>query len=290
MLARFNLRAGRADRRGATRLALFVMVGNAVMFLVAGHHLADVSAETNLFTRSFGDVLIDAGMLWIVYLALEPYVRRFWPDGILGWTRLLSGYVRDPRVGRDLLTGCVIGTAFGLLEKSNDIVPSLFGYPVRLPTSRGIDTLAGAAPTLDFIWGASINSIVVAVFLVLGYVVLRLAVRRTSLAIVAAVILLAIVQAPQALTPDSVWWIAAIEQAIIVAAATTMVVRFGLLVTTVALSVVNVTANVPLTFALSHWTATTSNITLAVVIGLTLFGFYASRAGQPLFGKLEVGS
>jgi hypothetical protein len=56
MLARFNLRAGRADRRGATRLALFVMVGNAVMFVVTGHHLADVSAETNLFTRSFGGV------------------------------------------------------------------------------------------------------------------------------------------------------------------------------------------------------------------------------------------
>jgi hypothetical protein len=224
----------------------------------------------------------------IVYLALEPYVRRLWPDGILGWTRLLSGYIRDPRVGRDLLTGCVIGTALGLLEKSNDIVPPLFDYPARLPTSRGIETLAGAAPTLDFIWSASINSIVVAVFLVLGYVVLRLTLRRTSLAVVAAVILLAIVQAPQALTPDTVWWIAAIEQAIIVAAATTMVVRYGLLVTAVALAIVNITANVPLTFALSHWTATTSNITVAAVIGLTLFGFYASRAGQPLFGKLEV--
>jgi hypothetical protein len=26
----------------------------------------------------------------------------------------------------------------------------------------------------------------------------------------------------------------------------------------------------------------------AVVVGLTLFGFYASRAGQPLFGKFDV--
>ena len=44
MLARYNLRAERADRRGATRLALFVMVGYAVMFLITAHHLPDVGA------------------------------------------------------------------------------------------------------------------------------------------------------------------------------------------------------------------------------------------------------
>jgi hypothetical protein len=36
--------------------------------------------------------------------------------------------------------------------------------------------------------------------------------------------------------------------------------------------------------SLSHWTATMSNPTLAIVLALTFFGFYASRAGQPLFG------
>jgi len=290
MLARYNLKAGRADRRGATRLALFVMVGNAAIFLIAGHHLPDVSAELSLFTRSFGSVLFDAGMLWIVYLALEPYVRRFWPDGILGWTRLLSGYVRDPRVGRDLLTGCVIGIVLGLLEQSNDVLPPLFGFPARVPTSQAIRTLAGAAPTLDYIWDSIVNGIVVAVFLVLGYVLLRLTLRRTGLVIAASVILVAIVQVggSGALSTETVWWITAIQQGIIVAAATTIVIRYGLLVTAVALPIVNIVANVPLTFALSHWTATTSNVTIGAVLGLTLFAFYASRAGQPLFGNLEL--
>jgi len=71
-------------------------------------------------------------------------------------------------------------------------------------------------------------------------------------------------------------------------AATIIVVRYGLLVTAVTLPLINITANLPLTFALSHWSATTSNLTIAFVAGLTLFGFYASRAGQPLFGKLDV--
>jgi hypothetical protein len=114
MIARYNLKAQRADRRGATRLALFVMLGYAVMWLISAHHVPDVQQEVSLFLRNFGGVLIDASVLCITYLALEPYVRRFWPDGILGWTRLLSGYLRDPRVGRDVLTGCVITVALGL--------------------------------------------------------------------------------------------------------------------------------------------------------------------------------
>jgi hypothetical protein len=100
------------------------------------------------------------------------------------------------------------------------------------------------------------------------------------------VALLAIVQAPQVLQADTAWWIVAIYQVIIIAAATTIVVRYGLLVTAVALALVNITSSLPLTYALSHWTATTSNLTIAAVLSLTLFGFYASRAGQPLFGRI----
>jgi hypothetical protein len=40
-----------------------------------------------------------------------------------------------------------------------------------------------------------------------------------------------------------------------------------------------------MTFDVSHWSATASNWTIAIVIVLTLFAFYAARAGQPLFGS-----
>ena len=52
----------------------------------------------------------------------------------------------------------------------------------------------------------------------------------------------------------------------------------------VAVGILNVLEQVPMTPSLSHWTATTSNIAIAVVLGVTFFGFYAARAGQPLFG------
>ena len=49
MIARLNVRANRADRRGAARLALVVLIGSAASFLFTAHHLPDVQQETSLF-------------------------------------------------------------------------------------------------------------------------------------------------------------------------------------------------------------------------------------------------
>jgi hypothetical protein len=39
------------------------------------------------------------------YLALEPYIRRTWPELLVSWARILSGEFTDPLVGRDLIFG-----------------------------------------------------------------------------------------------------------------------------------------------------------------------------------------
>jgi hypothetical protein len=115
---------------------------------------------------------------------------------------------------------------------------------------------------------------------------LRLALRRTILANAATLILLAIVQAPQVLPSSGTWWITAAFQLVVVAGVTVLVVRYGLLVAVVAIGIINMIGNIPLMLSLSHRTATTSNPVIATVIGIAAFGFYASRAGQALFGKL----
>ncbi len=70
---------------------------------------------------------------------------------------------------------------------------------------------------------------------------------------------------------------------------TVAVFRYGLLATSVALIVDNTVTAVPLSLHPSAWWATGSNITLAAVVALAAFGFYAARAGQPLFGALAAG-
>jgi Protein kinase domain len=292
LIARSNVRAKRADTRGAGRLSLFLLIGYVVCWVIAAHHVSDVNTEMNFFIRNMGPVLFVTAMGWLMYTALEPYVRRFWPDGILGWTRLMSGYIRDPRVGRDVLTGCAIAVGLALLEALYHLVPPLFGRPSPLPTFQSqVASLAGGGTLVSLIFNDGVVSgLFQAMFGVLAYVLLRLALRRTAFAVAASFVLLALVQTQNMLSSAAPTWLEALYQFAIVTVVVTTVVRYGLLVTVVASAVGRVLQTIPLTLSLSHWTATASNLTIALVVGLACFGFYAARAGQPLFGKLEVKS
>ena len=62
-------------------------------------------------------------VLWLFYMALEPWVRRLWPETLVSWTRLLAGRFRDPLVGRDLLIGAVFGVLTKLLCQIGILAP-----------------------------------------------------------------------------------------------------------------------------------------------------------------------
>src|SRR5271165_3646819 len=78
MLARRNLRLGRGDRRGAFRLAAFVLAAWAVEWLCYAHHVPNFD-EIKLFMEYLVWGLALSCFLWVLYIALEPYVRRRWP-------------------------------------------------------------------------------------------------------------------------------------------------------------------------------------------------------------------
>jgi len=287
LLARFNVRATRADVRGAWRLALFVMIGYTAVWVLAAHHVPDVIQEASSLSRNFGSTLVSGALLWVTYIALEPYVRRLWPDGILGWTRLLSGYLRDPRVGRDVLTGCVFAVVLTLQRLGFELLPPLMGQAPSIPRfQNGVSTLSGMSELAGHAFDRAITGVFVAMFSVFGFVLLRLIFRRTSRAIAAWVLLLAVMQAPAVLTSGTSVWIGAAFGASVIAVLTIMIVRYGLLVTAVAYAMGNLLDDIPLTLSLSHWAATTSNLTILIVLVLTGFGFYAARASHPLLGKL----
>jgi len=288
VIARYNLRAQRADRRAAARLAFAVIGATFVTFVIGGHHVPDVQQEIANFTRIAGQMLFGGCTTWVLYLALEPYVRRFWPDGILGWARLLSGHVRDPRVGRDVLIGCASAVGLTVVELLYHYLPPLAGYPSAMPFFESAALgLTNSSTTVSMIIDLTASGVIAAMFAVLGYVLLRLMLRRPALAAASFVIVFGLMQSRQLLTSAAPLWITAIFAAITVIVVTLLVVRYGLLVLAVSVAVGNILESIPLTYSLSHWTATASNLAIAFVLGLTLFGFYASRAGQPLFGKLE---
>ena len=78
VLARRNLRQDRGDRRGAWRTASVVFAGFALAFLAGTSHVATLH-EIFLLTFGLSRALWLAVQVGVLYLALEPLVRRSWP-------------------------------------------------------------------------------------------------------------------------------------------------------------------------------------------------------------------
>ena len=124
-----NLRLGRGDRTGAFRLALYAFSTSMLGWVVSAHHVPQVIGEFALLNKRLAGALLSAGVLWLLYIALEPYVRRRWPHRIVAWTRLLAGDVRNPLVGRDLLIGMLSGVARFLLTVVHILIWKWLGWP-----------------------------------------------------------------------------------------------------------------------------------------------------------------
>jgi serine/threonine-protein kinase len=104
-LAWSNYRRGRGDLKGSSRLAIFGFAGS----------LALVSDGPYDVARELGSACVSAAVMWVLYMALEPYVRRRWPETLISWTRLLSGRLRDPLVSGHMLAGLALGVALAVL-------------------------------------------------------------------------------------------------------------------------------------------------------------------------------
>ena len=142
LVARRNLRLGRGDRVGASRLALFVVIASLLAWVFSAHHVPTLF-EFGLFVLATGWSLFLAGIIWLVYIAVEPYLRKHWPHALISWNRLLAGRVRDPLVGRDLLVGSAIGVLFSAGVHAQSLGVTWFGAPPPEPISNQLDSLLG---------------------------------------------------------------------------------------------------------------------------------------------------
>jgi serine/threonine-protein kinase len=283
LLARRNIASNRADRHGALRVAVFIGCGAVLGWIVDAHHISRVDVEFGAFLDAVGDAAAGGMGVWLIYVALEPYVRRFWPDSLLGWSRLIAGHIRDPRVGRDVLVGGVFGVALGLVEITKlTLIPRL-GYVAQRPAiATRLEALSGLGPMLS-VWNDQIlNAVVVALLNVLIIVVLRLTLKRSWLVMPLSVVLLS----------TSLNYLGGSGPVTLAfpllggGLVTLVTVRYGLLSLVVARVVWNLIYTVPMMPVMSHWSAAAGNWTIALLMALTLWAFYASRAGQPLFGSL----
>jgi serine/threonine-protein kinase len=282
-LARHNLRVGRGDRRGAGRLAIFMLSVLVLSWLFTARHRADLPIEINQFFVAVAFSLLNTGIMWLLYIALEPYVRRYCPELLFSWTRGLNGQIRDPRVGRDVLIGAAVGVGVAALICGFRLLPTLFGAPG--PTPKGINYafLLGARYGIGIELRTLPNAMQNAMFTALCFVLVRAISGRTWVAATAATLMFSTFVLGEA--GDSL--VGSIAFALLFSGAYIItLVYFGLVAQVVAFFVQMSLVNAPITADMSKLYAATSVWLIVMIAGLAVFGFYASRAGQPLFGHL----
>ena len=281
LLARSNLRRGRADRRGAWRLGAFQMVIIMAVGMLRSHDLSTELAVIALYPVIATGLFFGA-IIMLQYMAVEPYARRVWPSMLVSWSRLLGRTLRnwrDPVLGRSVLGGLAAGTVLLFVDYfARVVLASVQGGPVR-PSIGDWDVLLGQRYARAEILQAVTNSIGHSFFLACLLVVGRLVLRRTWLAVVAAIVISLIMS--WGIVPGTP------ELAIVVVAAIVLgnvarigvLLRFGLVGMIAAYIVVKIG---PLTQTV-EWTAWHSQPAIMAIImiaALAAYGYWAATAGR----------
>jgi serine/threonine-protein kinase len=279
LLALRNVRHGRGDHRTALRFALY-MGAMRLLCLLGAHHLPS-SAEVDLFNGFLALALYRFGLVYVFYMALEPYARRLWPHMLVSWVRLLGGRFKDPLIGRDLLIGSLCGACMGLIISVRQWVPEILELPSyglnwgfwSLESIRGLPQALGAIASLH---GWALFYIFTGIMMLL---VLRLLLRRDWIAMVVFSVLVVVLYNPG--TGHLLPYL--ISMLFILPLLWFVLLRFGLLPLMLGYTVSHLLRFMPLTFDLSHWYGYVTVLVLFFAVGVALWGFRVALAGRPLF-------
>jgi hypothetical protein len=283
VLARHNLRLGQGDRRAARRVGIFVVCVGVLGGMLRAHHVPVPLEELTFLLGLIGWFLVWGAFTWLMYISLEPYVRRLWPHALISWTRLLSGRWRDPLVGRDLLAGLLAG----VIRTGLVIVRVRLAHrpPPDMFFSPSLDGLRSVRHFVNFAFAFQVvNALQFALGALFLLFLLRTVVRKTWIA-AGIVALLGIPLGFRGGGPLLDW-----EPIWIVASALfgmAILLRVGLLAYFVMAFVTGLLTSGPaLTLDLGGWNVGTSFVSLLVVAALASYGFMVTLAGRPALGKV----
>ncbi|MDQ3804638.1 MAG: hypothetical protein M3416_12490, partial [Acidobacteriota bacterium] len=284
LLAWRNLRLGRGDRRGALRLTLFTFAVRMVFWVFYVHHVPTLGEVVGLFLRGLQSAIFWAVFVGLLYLALEPFLRRRWPEWIISWSRLLAGQFRDPLVGRDVLVGAAFGVGIMLARQLEVLAPELLGRPRDTPSpgsnltyELGLLGLNGFVPLLV---NQTVASILFAFIIAAVLFFFAMLLRRKWLGVAAGWLLLC---SPFVIGVDDKSPLTLLAAVLGPTLAVAVLARFGLLALISAFFFTHIWAFFPVTTELSAWYAGGFVLQLVMLCALALYGFRASLAGQPLF-------
>lgn len=276
LLARRNTRLHRSDARGAMRLGGLLFSIYALLYFCTMSHIPN-DDEAGLVVAAMSKALFGAALVWVLYLALEPFVRRRWPQTIVSWSRVLGGKLRDPLAGGDVLIGVAFGLVWVLLIQTAGLIGQGLGW---LPDSGGLSVLAGIRYLAGSFLGNVAGGITFAFSTFFLMFLLRLILRKDWLAGVSFVAIFVLLRS---LGASESLGIVIPMMTMMYTIFVVLLLRYGIVPLIVGIFTADFLANAPVTLNFSAWYFASSLLALLAVLAVALYGFRCATAGKRLF-------
>jgi serine/threonine-protein kinase len=273
--ARRNWRLQRMDRKGALRVAAMRFLLAAAAWIGTVHAVPETRMLLLVF-QEIGEWVLAAGLLWILYLALEPELRAGWPHSIVTWNRLLAGSWKDAQVGAHILIGAAVGVLIWMGVELVDIFSGSHqlgaegGLAVTLGTRRWIAVQVATIGDLMIVGFALF-------FVVFG---IRRLVRKDLLAAVLAAALTVVFNNPQQLAQH--WQVLVPVYFVLFSVLIFVLLRLGLVALFSAIFFINSCGKIVVGADWTTWYAPYGLATLALLAGIALFAFRQSLGSREL--------
>ena len=276
LFARRNLKQGRGDLSGSIRVAAVIFAVLLLGQALTTHYALDAEWIFIWFLLSSGLAMTNALQFVLLYMALEPYVRRTWPEILISWSRLVAGNWKSPLVGRDVLIGVLFGVGMLVANYTRVALPYWFSVP-------GI-TVAWSGSWRDASgFFGSLASNILALMDGIGSLAVVFLVTKITRSKIAALILAGLFGIAVNLFGEDLP-IEIVVASVLAILWLTCLMRVGLLAVCVCRFVLFTLTDGLITFDLSRWYAWRGLVELAVVAAIALYGFKVSIGNKPLFG------
>jgi hypothetical protein len=227
-----------------------------------------------------------AGMVWLVYVALEPFLRSRWPGAMISWSRLLAGRLRDPLVGRDILVGACWGFTLLLLIRLSTVASMLFDLPPSSPGFHSASVLLGGRRLLNHVLEVLFVPLLIAGGLLFLLLILRVVLRKHWLAVGAMIALLSIDPILQQ-SGEPLFLLELAVSVVFWAGTYLLLARFGVLSVYFAFFFLINLESIP-SVDFSQWYAGNTIVLILIMAAIVGYAFHASLAGRSLFSDSAV--
>jgi serine/threonine-protein kinase len=273
-LARHNYIQQKSDPQAALRVGLLVFALQMLVWIFTAHFVPSLGTFALFVCAASGAVFL-AAVFGVVYLAIEPFVRRHWPHAVISWARLMAGRIRDPLVGRDTLFGTMLGVSWGLIFVAINLAMSRIGAE---PNFGSTDFLLGVRHLLGTCLvhlAESVQATLIFFFLMFAF---RVIFRKPWLGALAFVAFWTVIKVYgehhlAILIPGIV---------AVYAVAAFVVMRFGFVALAVGIFSADLIGSLPATTDLSSWYVGNSIFVLCLIVAIAVWGCYTALAGQKL--------